>query len=486
MDYSERIQYLGFLKQVEKKYKCEDFIFMGLHIWPLLTTVIMYIWRDAVQINPEKIAQRNTSNKWNSLIRFMKGWYHISLNSYKRSDYLFVGDANFNTLYKNQYINRYFDPILDALEADKMIPILFEKTVIGKRDIYKKERMNDLFSPFIYFWNSYNGRQIRKKINTDTIQKIHPHLNLIINELAAELHINNTLIYKRIIGFVQKVIIWKKVFDSILNKVKPQYSFLINYASAMGYGFVYACKSERVKVTDIQHGAQGKMHWAYLGFDSYPPSGYNSMPDYFWVWDANSENFLMNEFKRCKSINVIHGGNPWLSFLMEKGEIYKMNRDRKIILITLQPIEPIIEDFVLDSIKHLDNQYEFWIRFHPRMNDDHKSKIKKLFIKKGLTNLEFDKSNSLPLQQLIFNCEVHISYYSGSIIEASLMNKPSIVLHRIGTTIFEQEIAQNIVFPYLLKEKEKLSQLILYLSDNNKKVKIENIDFLSILKDRYS
>ncbi len=485
MDFSERIRYLNFLKLVEKKYNCDEFTFMGLHTWPLLTTVIFYLWRDAVQINPEKVAQTNTSNKWNSLIRFMKGWYHISLNNYKRSDYLFVGDANFNTLYKNQYINRYFDPILDALEADKMIPILFEKMVIGKRDIYKKERMNDLFSPFIYFWNSYNGRQIRKKINSNTIQKIHPHLNLIINELAAELHINNALIYKRIIGFVQKVIIWKKVFNSILKKVKPQYSFLINYASAMGYGFVYACKSERVKVTDIQHGAQGKMHWAYLGFNSYPLSGYNSMPDYFWVWDANSENFLMNEFKRCKSINVIHGGNPWLSFLMEKGEIYKMNRDRKIILITLQPIEPIIEDFVLDSIKHLDNQYEFWIRFHPRMNDDHKSKIKKLFINKGLTNLEFDKSNSLPLQQLIFNCEVHISYYSGSVIEASLMNKPSIVLHKIGATIFEQEIAQNIVFPYLLKEEEKLSKLILNLIDNHNKSKISNIDFISILKEKY-
>ena len=387
MDYSERKQYLNFLKQVEKNYNCEDFIFMGLHIWPILTTVIMYIWRDAVRKIPEKEAQENASTKWYGPIRFVKGWFHINLHNYKRSNYMFVGNASFNTLYKNQYINRYFDPILDALEADKIKPIFFEKKVIVKRDNYKKERINDLLSPFTYYWNSYKGRKIRKNINTDTVQEIHPHLNLIINELAAELHLNNTVIYKRIIGFVQQVIIWEKVFNSILKKVKPQYSFLINYASSMGYGFVYACKSEKVKVTDIQHGAQGKMHWAYLGFNLYPTSGYNSMPDYFWVWDTNSEKFLINEFKDCKTINVIHGGNPWISFLMGKGEIYEMNRNRKIILITLQPIEPVIEDFVFDSIKLLDNQYEFWIRFHPRMNEYKKNEIKKLFARKGLTNL---------------------------------------------------------------------------------------------------
>ena len=36
------------------------------------------------------------------------------------------------------------------------------------------------------------------------------------------------------------------------------------------------------------------MHCAYLGFNLYPTSGYKIMPDYFLVWDTNSDKFLIN------------------------------------------------------------------------------------------------------------------------------------------------------------------------------------------------
>ena len=491
MNYDNRIKYLNFLEKAENQFKCEDFVYQDLHLWPLLKTVIFYIWRDtsSYENTPSSLLKEKSPGKLSGLKRFVKGWYNLKFKTYSRNEFLFLGSARFNTDYKGEYLNRYFDPIIDVIESEsKNNSVFFEKDIIGGRKIYKERRIKKLMSSFTYCWNSYGGRRIRANIGRLQIGQVHPDISILINELSNHLNISSSTIETRILNNLKQIIVWERLFTSILKKVQPKDAFIINYASSMGYGFIHSCKKMNVRVTDFQHGAQGSLHWAYLGYKNYPRDGdgFNTLPDNFWVWDNSSFEFLKNQFKNERSIKPIYGGNPWINFLFENGDIFDIKLSKRFILITLQPIEPVIEDFVFESIQLLQDDYIFGFRFHPRMNKETRENIKNKIQNHNLENIDFEMSNSFPLQQLLYNCNLHISYYSGSIIEAGIIQRPSIILHKIGEDIFKREITEGKAFSFLKKRPEKLVQLISQIDSQHKRNEnTSHISYRSTLSNEY-
>ena len=83
---------------------------------------------------------------------------------------------------------------------------------------------------------------------------------------------------------------------------------------------------------------------------------------------------------------------------------------------------------------------KWFFRLHPNQIKD-KDNLVKYFEDKGvLHKIDIDKATNDPLPVLLSNCLIHISNYSGCIIEASLLNKFSIILNEIGRDNFNDLI----------------------------------------------
>ena len=55
----------------------------------------------------------------------------------------------------------------------------------------------------------------------------------------------------------------------------------------------------------------------------------------------------------------------------------------------------------------------------------------------------------MPLPLLLNNCQLHISKSSGSIVQAALMNRYSLIIDELGVNSYRDLINEGIAFPCL-------------------------------------
>ena len=67
---------------------------------------------------------------------------------------------------------------------------------------------------------------------------------------------------------------------------------------------IRACKILNIKSVDVQHGHQCK-HPMYLYWLQIPITGYDLLPDYYWVWS----NFATKELHKLghEHVKTVHG-----------------------------------------------------------------------------------------------------------------------------------------------------------------------------------
>ena len=80
---------------------------------------------------------------------------------------------------------------------------------------------------------------------------------------------------------------------------------------------------------------------------------------------------------------------------------------------------------------------------HPRQINHKKDILEFLKSKRIEACVEIDLASKLPLPILIKNCCLHVSNYSGTIIEAHLLARFSVILHQIGKFNFDNIIKLN-------------------------------------------
>ncbi|MBC8883212.1 hypothetical protein H9X57_06700 [Flavobacterium piscinae] len=118
------------------------------------------------------------------------------------------------------------------------------------------------------------------------------------------------------------------------------------------------------------------------------------------------------------SVKVI--GNPWIEYWKAKEVNYK---HKNYILYSLQPnpltIIQLFPESVLSFIKN--NPYKWFVRLHPRQLNEI-DKIKSFLASKGVLDLvNLDDATSDPLPLLLSKATLHVTHFSGTIIEASFL-----------------------------------------------------------------
>lgn len=435
------------LHDIEETIDVISLEYRGVKYWPLLRSRIFFensIWRrstGSVPANRLSGIVRRIINTIKSEFEFI---YDIRRSArIKKADILTVSYTTSRIKLNNgSWVNRFIDPLLVwagshakvySFYCEEYAPTYEYRVPRFMSSAYQQRKLNRLSLA-----NSMIGLSDRDRLsNIDIIERIREKLQnsgftvqcLDINRLSMLLrnfswHIDR---YRR-----------------LLKKVRPKIIFIVNYYSIAGYALMHVANTTDCVTVDLQHGAQGPEHIAYLGFRKIPIDGWSIIPRIFWNWTADDVRQI-NAWGGDNHIGML-GGIIWHQFLNDDFNAFSTYRshilnlmksqDKKhIVLVSLQPLQPELEhmDALRKAIESRDLQDVYWLlRLHQSMFD-RRSKYIEYFDRKNC-NIEFASDAPLPI--LLMEVDLHVTRSSSVTIEASLLNVPTIMEH--GCTIFPE------------------------------------------------
>lgn len=469
MEFEGRKYVVSRLEYYESNFPVEDWLVEGVHVWPIVKFYFTHkLYKTSIskgnKIN-HKVSPKTINKNPHSISHFIKaikGFFSFYFKIFPKVNLIAGSLGDYSSNWNNTILHKYYDPIIDELEQSnkKGLIISLNKNTITT---YKSNRIKDISD-----W-SYYIRLIKRKTKHHLMKQAE--YVRFIDELSTELNTINIKLEETLNQIYREVLIWKLVYKQLFKKTKPEISFCLCYYSSEFYGMCAAAYEMNIISVDLQHGGQGMYHTAYK-FLRLPKLGYTVLPKVFWTWDELSTQFIQSWTKNSWH-KVVNGGNCWVNFINSQYTTVKsIENEKKIILVTLQnSLKPIIDDCLVDAIKKTDEtRFVWWLRYHPRMTQLEKNDVSNSIVSNNLekkVNVEY--ASSIPLPVALLKCSVHLSKYSGSILEAALMNKINIIIDELGKEAF-----------YSLIEEEKA--LFFNVSNNND---LYGFIIDEIEKDRY-
>jgi len=462
----ERKEVVDRLNEIEMRFPVAEWKVCDVDVWPVLKIQTFFLWFEKTQAQKKHGKQTQTENekKIGGISALLTSIFHsikFRLTPEKVRDYAFSGAMAHRVLFQGKLINRYFDPIMDFLESEgKGGALLLEQSPIEEKEYYRRDRMWDL-QDFFPWANFIVKLRYRNKVLREFSQL--RHMDAVVDALEDEIpEIGKGHIRRQVIYMTQTILVWAFVFDSIFAKVKPTVVFGLCYYSLRMFGMNLSASRRGITSVDMQHGAQGPLHVAYGCFRNMPQKGYAILPKIFWCWDDVSLEGINSWTKSQKCHRALAGGNPWIESL--SGGHFEdplKSYQKKIILYTLQPIEPLIDDFVLEAIRNSPDDFEWWLRLHPRQLNDRERLIETLRADDLLKKVNLDEAFRIPLPFILSHAVVHISRFSGAVLEASTMGVPNIIIDPNGALVFDKEIQSGGSEAFLTKDAQGLLALIM-------------------------
>lgn len=465
---NNRVDIKDFILKIEHDFPVNSWKINTIHLWPYIRINLFFYLMNHVE-GIKKSKEENNIKKGETFFKkfllfgkskinrlnYILNYYYF-IKTIPSREIVFLSAFNYRTNHNGKQFNKFFDAYYDenklkgkaiTLEFGPEIKQLynsnsvykFKKAIIGFKILNKLNELEFVeineYDKFISFLNQYD-------ILSDFI-KTH-----------SEENIKNW--FK---DFARRITFFKLLFKKINPK---KIFFLCYYSSNDVYAMVVAANQLGIETVEMQHGPQTDIHLCYGNWSSLPKTGYDLLPKTYWCWDEHSKEVIQSWSKSNSLYSVKLVGNPWIEYWKKKSDKYKHSN---YILYTLQPFPVTFNQLFSDEISATikNSECKWFLRLHPRQLDKKEELI--LFLKeKGIyNNVEIDAATNDSLPQLIANCLLHVTHFSGSTIEASLFNKYSVVVNPIALNSF----------PELIKNKKAL---YINYQDNNFQSK-----FMSIL-----
>lgn len=249
----------------------------------------------------------------------------------------------------------------------------------------------------------------------------------------------------RLLSMAQKFDVW-------IQRTAPSLAVVVSYYSLQGMGFVLACRRRRIPVVDLQHGAQGALHPAYGRFPVPPPGGYETLPDWFWVWSPVEAEAVAAWAGNGTDHRAFVGGNPWLDMWMsgnhpeiarqiELARSRKGAGDRKVVLVTLQWGISGIQQlrWLWTLMQNASDDLVWWIRMHPLSSSEDRAGAARVLKFGDSATLTHDVTDA-PLYALLPQVDVHLTHSSSTVIEAAAFGVPSVITSNYGAELYPEQI----------------------------------------------
>jgi len=88
----------------------------------------------------------------------------------------------------------------------------------------------------------------------------------------------------------------------------------------------------------------------------------------------------------------------------------------------------------------------WWLRVHPGKVKE-KDVFKRLVQEAGISTGEVDLATDFPLYALLRQMDLHLTFYSSSVLEAKDFGVPSVVVGDYGKELFSDQISSGWAFP---------------------------------------
>jgi hypothetical protein len=445
-----RKEMLLLLADIEKTIPVWEWKYGDMNIWPIIKRDIFFMFFN----NKEDIVSPIKPRKGRILIRLGKlssSFFYLLAVKFRKTEKittLYCGAAAHRVDFESNFINRYFFPFTQLNETKYIQyeygPVIKSKKYKNNESIIYVNKLHLIFKLFRKFKNK-------------------PKLNLFKwNELQycvlerSGLDLSNY--YKRLPVKLDSLMAYADASSLLLKKYCPETITGLCYYNEAMFAMHYMANKMNIENFDVQHGGQGSLHSMYT-FANFPIGGSNVLPKTFWCWDQVSAKHIKSWLDSQNYHRVEVNGNPWINFQLEKYSNQEILSKEKIILYTLQERE--LEEYILKTIKLTPESFVWWIRLHPRMLDAKANIERQLELIGCKDKVEIVKATHYPLPVLLKESFVHISKFSGSIIEAVLVNTPNIIIDEVGVEIYEDYIVSGNAHTVLTKNAEDLLSRIL-------------------------
>jgi hypothetical protein len=443
---NNRAEIKDFIVGLEKKFPVNSWKVNSIHIWPYIRIKIYFYLINSIEkplFSTQVKKSKSRIDKLKSLYRNIRSvfFYLRWIKSLTQKENLFVGADAHRVDYKNSRFNRYFDVMIEKYSIQKT-SIYFE---YGKNT--KKQYNSDLIFTFSEALKGFLFLNKLVKTPKDlNLEGYDSFLNFLKKDKLFE-RFTNIYSIEMVAQWAVEVFYLKVLFfQKVLRIVQPKKMVILCYYLEDIFALTAAANQLKISTIEMQHGPQPNVHLAYSNWSSLPESGYDMIPKNFWCWDQGSYTVIQDWTKNNQNYSVKVIGNPWIDYWKAKEMNYK---HQNFILYSLQPspltIEQLFPESILNFIKS--NPHKWFIRLHPRQLNE-MGTIKSFLKCKGVVELvNIDEATYDPLPLLLSKASLHLTHFSGTVIEASFFNVFTVLLNEIGIFSFQDLIsAQKAVY----------------------------------------
>ncbi|WP_264566718.1 hypothetical protein [Flavobacterium sp. N3904] len=439
--------------QIEHKWPVDEWMINEVHIWPYVR-IKLYIhflmMMNKKFENPQKDSHVATKKKsifkFSNIFNWILGGIKVQLffGSLKRKKILFFGSHIHRVLHKEKYFNRFYDSLVEEHQLHRDVYMIEYQKVFA--NTFNKKEVITLEK------HLKNYKIFQKGISKFSVTKSESHLLGYydfyehLKELPIRLDSLN-ISERDLVKWVTKIESLMPFFERFYRIVKPSHVVFLGY---YGYDDIYAAllvaNKMKIKSVDLQHGPQTNIHMCFSSWSKVPSGGFNLMPNEFWNWDENSKLNIDDWAIKTNAVKAKVVGQPYVSYWLKQND--KILSDERVILYSLQTFPFEIEDMLTPKIIELikDLSYKWVLRLHPR-NYLPTETIRQFLIKHEIEDKAIIQSSiDSALPEVLLSSVLHVTNFSGCLIEAHLIGVPTLLINNIGKEMFTQYIDNSKVF----------------------------------------
>lgn len=479
------------INDAENRFNVENWDIEGVKIWPFIR-IENYMHLSYQSVNAKVLKTKSFSYAKRILwAKFMRFYRYIFNDFYRnkagKADIVLLSSGITYVELNNLFYEKISDPIADFYKQNNISTKRFDLDYLFPSPLYSP---SSFIQPDVD--NIIITSMIKSKFTKQVFEnEIWDDYQDFINDPAIIAGFSKVPTKQEIRIKIGRIILLRDFFVKKLERLKPKVAFVECYYSDISMAYVLACEKLSITTIDLQHGVQGDLHLAYGSWKKIPLNGYNSLPNFFWVWSEEEATAINSWNKKVNNHKVVVGGNlfsdfwkneqvPIVKSMLEEIELVKPNFDKHTILLTLSPFTEGLMENTWDVVKQSQYEYNWFIRLHPAMISDIDEIIKDIK-KRGIFNFQIEKISALPLYPILRKVDLHITSQSSCVIEAFDFGLTSIVTSEYGASLYSDLITKgNVIF--VSKVDDILNSIKkLFLGDRKSMINTEKKDYAAFL-----
>lgn len=431
--------------QVEQSFDVNSVTYQGISIWPIVRLQLSFLYgvyrnnpaafpkQKSLVTRVENSQQLKFAQISDAYINQTRVWQEIlePFRLIKQTDILFFSRfENHSEMINGKFVDRYLDPIWDICDPN-LKKLKLELDCPESRKKQPRSEPSLLINPFPYLNKELLFKQcLTNRINFQKIKNFQA-LQQVVWEKTGFIWLEES----QLLNQLYLLDAYRTFFRDVLTILRPRVVFLVCYYYIAAMALIKSCRDLGIETVEVQHGIQGGYHSLYARWTRIPLSGYELLPNRFWVWSEQCEQDILTTRPEVLGNHTQHlpivGGNGWLAQWREKDLgvterhqqfLNQLGKYQKVVLVSCQVLQWLPELLqVLTPVMSAASRSWFWLlRLHPLHKGDRELQLIQSTLEM-LQGVAFDihLATEIPLYVLLKRCDYHVTQSSTVCHEAT-------------------------------------------------------------------